>query len=153
MEERDAEPRRLTTARKWLRTLLAGLMVAMGVLHFATPDPFVAIVPDYLPNPRALVLVSGAFEIAGGVGLLIPRVRSAAGWGLIALYVAVFPANVWMATQGVQPEGMTLPPAVAWGRLPLQAVFIAWAWWVSRPDPDGRVGQDRASGPSGSETR
>lgn len=127
---------RLRVALRWL---LAVQMVAIGALHFIAPDPFVAIVPDYLPEPLLLVWVSGVFEILGGVGLLVPRTRAAAGWGLIALYIAVFPANVWMATEGIAPEGMEVAPALAWGRLPLQIVFIAWAWWVSRPDSRGET--------------
>ena len=128
-------PARAAGLRAGLRLLLAGLMIAVGVLHFVRPDPFVMIVPAYLPWPLGLVLISGVFEILGGVGLLLARTRSAAGWGLIALYLAVFPANVWMATEGIQPPGLELSPAAAWARLPFQAVLIAWAWWVSRPDP------------------
>ncbi|MFV8753242.1 DoxX family protein [Nannocystaceae bacterium ST9] len=120
--------------RSGLRWLLAALMVLAGVMHFVKPEPFLAIMPDYLPWHLALVLISGVFEILGGVGLLIPRTRVAAGWGLIALFVAVFPANVWMATEGIQPEGLELSPTMAWARLPLQLVLIALAWWVSRPD-------------------
>ncbi len=121
--------------RSGLRFLLAALMVIIGVLHFINPEPFVMIVPDYLPWPMGLVLISGVFEVLGGIGLLVPRTRVAAGWGLIALYLAVLPANVWMATQGIQPPGLEVEPWMAWARLPFQLVFIAWAWWVSRPDP------------------
>src|SRR5271168_1753305 len=80
-----------------LRTLLAAGMMAIGVLHFANPAPFVHIVPAWLPAPLALVYISGFFEFLGGAGLLVPRVRRAAAWGLVALYVAVFPANLNMA--------------------------------------------------------
>jgi uncharacterized membrane protein len=120
--------------RTVLRWVLAVMMVVVGVLHFVKPEPFVMIVPDYLPWPLALVWISGVFELLGGVGLLIEKTRRAAGYGLIALYVAVFPANVWMATEGIQPPGMELDPVWAWARLPLQAVLIAWAWWACRPD-------------------
>jgi len=75
---------------------LAAAMVAIGVLHFVRPKPFVRIVPKYLPAPLTLVYVSGFFEILGGIGLLIPETRVWAAWGLIALYVAVFPANINM---------------------------------------------------------
>ena len=84
-------------ARVVLRILLAAGMMVTGVLHFVRPEGFVAIVPSYLPAPYVLVLVSGFFEVLGGAGLLVPRVRRAASLGLIALYVAVFPANVNMA--------------------------------------------------------
>lgn len=109
---------------------LAALFVAAGVAHFAMPDVYVRAVPPSLPYPRALVLVSGAFELLGGVGLLVPRLRVAAAWGLIALLVAVFPANVHMA---LHPEEFPrLPPAALWARLPFQAVLVAWAYWLTQ---------------------
>jgi uncharacterized membrane protein len=115
-----------------LRVLLAVAMIAIGLVHFLAPGGFVRIVPEWLPAPLVLVLVSGFFEIAGGVGLLIPAVRRAAGLGLIALYLAVFPANIHMAMSDVQPTGFHIPEAILWARLPFQALFIAWAWWCSR---------------------
>ena len=72
-------------------------MVAIGVLHFVRVDDFARTIPAWLPSARALVWVSGACEIAGGLGLLHRRTRRAAAWGLVALYVAVFPANLNMA--------------------------------------------------------
>lgn len=117
-----------------MRLLLAVVMVGIGVLHFVDPDPFIAIMPPYLPSPRALVLLSGFFEIAGGLGLLWKRVRRAAGLGLVALYIAVFPANLHMALHHLS-LGPTTPPAWAlWARLPLQLVLIFWALRVSRSD-------------------
>jgi uncharacterized membrane protein len=111
-----------------MRTVLATIMIGIGTLHFLLPGPFVSIVPAWLPAPYALVIVSGFFEILGGVGLLIPRVRRAASYGLVALYVAVFPANVNMV---VHPElGRGIPEWSLWARLPLQVVLIAWALWV-----------------------
>jgi uncharacterized membrane protein len=112
-----------------LRLLLAALMIAAGVLHFAFPAPYVRIVPALLPAPLALVYVSGAFEILGGVGLLVAATRRWAAWGLVALFVAVFPANVNMAVHRIGFDG---PPWVLWARLPLQAVLVAWAWWFTR---------------------
>jgi uncharacterized membrane protein len=114
------------------RVTLAAAMVAIGILHFARPAPFVAIVPPYLPAPLLLVWVSGFFEIAGGVGLLVARVHRLAAWGLVALYVAVFPANVHMAVHEVRPEGMEVSTSLLWLRLPLQIVPIALAVWLSR---------------------
>jgi len=113
-----------------LRWLLAVTVVGSGTLHFARPDVFLKIVPDWLPAPRALVLVSGFFEILGGLGLLVKRTRRAAGWGLMALFAAVFPANVHMATHRIYTDN----PWILWGRLPFQAVLIAWAWWYTRPE-------------------
>ncbi len=116
-----------------LRALLAAGMVYVGVRHFVDPAPFVAIVPEGLPAPGALVAISGACEIAGGAGLLVPFTRRAAAWGLIALYVAVFPANVNMAVNNL-PFGGAHRPFLLWLRLPLQFVLIAWAWWLAQPD-------------------
>jgi uncharacterized membrane protein len=117
-----------------LRYLLALGMMAIGVLHFVNPEPFVQIVPASLPVPLALVYVSGFFEFLGGAGLLVPRVRRAAAWGLVALYIAVFPANVNMAIHHIalSPDHPT-PTSLLWARLPLQAVLVAWAWWYTRP--------------------
>ena len=116
-----------------MRFLLSLLMVSIGVLHLLKPDKFVAIVPDWLPAPRLLVAVSGVFEILGGLGLLVKRVRRAAAWGLVALFIAVFPANVNMAVNKIFTDN----PWILWGRLPFQAVLIAWAWWFTRPDTKG----------------
>jgi uncharacterized membrane protein len=110
---------------------MAILFISAGITHFAKPDIFVHIVPPFLPYPLALVLISGFFEIAGGLGLLVPTLRRAAGIGLIALLVAVYPANIYMAMSGV-PFGETHVPW--WGhaiRLPLQFVMIALVYWVA----------------------
>jgi uncharacterized membrane protein len=114
------------------RYLLAGLMILAGVMHFADAGPFVRIVPDYLPAPLALVYISGFFEILGGVGLLIPSISRAAAWGLIALYIAVFPANVHMAIHQIPLGDTPPPPILLWLRLPLQLLLIYWAWRYTR---------------------
>lgn len=118
-----------------LRALLAIAMIGVGVLHFVSPDPFVRIVPSWLPAPLFLVYVSGVIEIAFGAALLIPKARKAAGLGLIALYIAVFPANINMAVNRISFDDGPPPPDWAlWLRLPFQVVFIAWAFWASRDD-------------------
>jgi len=123
------------TRRARLRYVLAAAMVTVGVLHFVATGWFVQIVPAVLPAPAALVLVSGAFEILGGVGLLVPRARRAASIGLVLLYVAVFPANINMIVDPRASHGAA--PWLLWARLPLQALFIAWALYVGRdPRPD-----------------
>jgi uncharacterized membrane protein len=116
-----------------LRVLLATFMVTAGVLHFATPAPFVKIMPSYLPYHLELVYISGFFEILGGIGLLVPPVSRAAAWGLVALFIAVFPANVNMAVNQIHLDGIPDSPVLYWARLPLQAVLIAWAWWYTKP--------------------
>ena len=106
-------------------------MTGVGVLHFTSPEPFVRIVPAALPAPLVLVYLSGIAEIAGGIGILIPALRRAAGLGLIALYVAVFPANINMAWNQLSLGNDSLPTWALWMRLPFQFVFIAWAYWVA----------------------
>lgn len=113
--------------------LLALLFSFAGVMHFVKPDIFMRAMPAYLPYQLELVFISGAFEILGGVGLLAPypKLRRAAGFGLIALLVAVFPANINMA---LNPQLFKeIAPIVLYGRLPLQLVLILWVYWASRP--------------------
>ncbi len=107
-------------------------MTLAGALHLADPGPFVRIVPDYLPAPLALVYISGFFEILGGMGLLIPALQRKAAWGLIALYVAVFPANLYMAIHQISLGDTPAPPALLWLRLPMQLLLIAWAYRYTR---------------------
>jgi uncharacterized membrane protein len=128
---------RLARLKRPLLFPMAAAYVVAGVAHFVAPDGFVQIVPPFLPAPLLLVSLSGAAEIALGLGVLHPRTRRLAAWGLIALLVAVFPANVYMATSGVVVTGTPLgtldpSPLVRWGRLPFQPVLIAWAWWYTR---------------------
>ena len=116
------------------RPLPLGLFfVAAGLVHFIRPAMYEAIVPAALPAKRELVYASGVAEIAGGLGVLHPRTRRAAGWWLIATLVAVFPANVSMALRAEEHD--RLPEPLLWLRLPLQAPLIWWAWRVAaRPD-------------------
>lgn len=95
-----------------------------GANHFMNPAPYLAMMPPWLPVPGLLVIVSGIAEMAGGLGVLIPPLRRAAAWGLIALLVAVFPANLHVALHGW--PGVDFPPWVLWLRLPFQLLFI-WA--------------------------
>ncbi len=112
--------------KKTGRYLLVNLFLGAGLMHFVAPRTYVAIVPPFLPWPEALVTISGAAEILGGLGLLTERWRRAAAYGLIALLVAVFPANIYMAMRG-----MMLPAWALWARLPLQFVLI-WATYRVR---------------------
>lgn len=120
----------MRTLKLTLRLVLGVLMVFVGVLHFTKTDFFIAIMPPYLPLHRELVLLSGAIEIALGIALLIPRTAQLAGLGCIALYIAVFPANIHMA---MHPELFPdISPTALYIRLPIQGVLIAWAWWCTR---------------------
>jgi uncharacterized membrane protein len=109
------------------RILLAVFFVFAGVMHFLKPRAYLAIMPPYIPEPLAMVYISGACEIMGGLAVLVPALRVWAGYGLVALLIAVFPANIHMALNNVQPKGWSLPAWVLWARLPLQGVLI---WWV-----------------------
>jgi uncharacterized membrane protein len=122
----------LSTAQKVGLVLAAMLYVAAGALHFLKTDFYLKIMPPYIPWHLAMVLISGFFEILGGLGLLYPRTRRAAAWGLVALLLAVFPANLYMATNPIEAGAATIAPAIRWGRLPLQALLIVWVLWCTR---------------------
>ena len=123
------------------RYVMGGVYTFAGIMHFVAPSFYVQIIPDYLEplGPMLLVYLSGVAEIVCGVGLFIPKTRRLAAWATIALLVAVFPANLYMATHNVQIQGlpswMEQPGTVGrWMRLPFQAVFIWWAWLFTKPD-------------------
>jgi uncharacterized membrane protein len=107
--------------------------IVAGALHFIKPAPYLRIMPQYVPWHPAMVGISGAFEILGGLGLLVPSTRGAAAWGLVVLLVAVFPANVYMALHPVEAGAASIAPVLRWGRLPIQAVLIWWLLWCTRP--------------------
>ena len=109
----------------------AALFFTAGVLHFAMPAFFDRIVPPWVPNARLATYVSGAFEIAGAIGLLVPATRVAAAWGLVALLAVVFPANVHMLNQARAADASVGYVAGLWLRLPLQPLLIWWVWRVA----------------------
>jgi uncharacterized membrane protein len=112
--------------------LFAALFVASGIDHFVVTGAYLKIMPPYLPFPRVLVLLSGAFELALGVMLLIPRTSRLAAWGLVTLLVAVFPANIYLYQH---QEILPLPPIAHLLRLPLQGLLILWAYTYTRKSP------------------
>ncbi|MBL8206895.1 MAG: DoxX family protein [Blastocatellia bacterium] len=115
-----------------LKYLLCAFFVGAGVMHFVKPEFFLKIMPPYLPWHLGLVYVSGIFEIVLGILVIIPKYTRLAAWGLIALLIAVFPANIYLAMNPqIMPDAS---PTVHLIRLPFQLVFIAWAWWFTRPD-------------------
>lgn len=113
-----------------LRVLLAVFFVLAGANHFRRPELYLGIMPPYLPFPLGLIYLSGALEIAGGAGVLVPATRTVAGIVLIVTLVAVLPANLHMALNDIQPPGWHLPACVLWARLPFQLVLIGWVWWT-----------------------
>ena len=110
------------------------VMVAAGANHFINPPPYLGMMPAELPESWHLPLVylSGVFEVLGGLGLILPATRRFAAWGLIALFIAVFPANLNMALNHLPLGKDPIPTWVLWARLPLQLVFIAWAYSIAR---------------------
>ena len=121
---------RIKTASK---VLLAIFLVGAGTTHFVNPDFFLKIMPPHLPWHLPLVYLSGCFEIALGLLLLVPRFSRFAAWGIVALLIAVFPANIYLYQhQDLLPAS----PLVHLLRLPLQAVFILWAYWYTKPNDE-----------------
>ncbi|MEO9593091.1 DoxX family protein [Rhodopirellula bahusiensis] len=121
--------RLIDVCRVGLMWLLALLFTAAGLNHFVSPGFYVRMIPEGWPNPLMLVHVSGVFEVIGGVGLLVPRLRTLAGWGLVALLIAVFPANIYMALNPERYDAFSQAGLLA--RLPVQGVLIALVWWVA----------------------
>lgn len=105
--------------------LQALVYVVAGLNHFINPKTYLAIMPPYIPAHQLLVNLSGIAEVALGLGLLFPATRSLAAWGLVLLLIAVFPANVYMATAD---RFSSIPMWIKWGRLPLQGLLIWWAY-------------------------
>lgn len=119
----------------WPQRLLSVAFITAGLLHFLRPEYYEQIMPDYLPAHRELVLISGAAEIAGGIGVAFAQTRRAAGVWLVALLLLVFPANINMA---LHPERFaSIAPALLWARLPLQGLMI---WWILRATRGRRRG-------------
>jgi uncharacterized membrane protein len=125
-----------TTRDRAAVAMCVGFLVT-GVMHFTTVERFIAMMPPWVPWHRELVYVSGALEILGAMGLLVPATRRWAGYGLAALLVAVFPANLHIVLSGASVEGLPQGAWYYWLRLPFQFVFIAWALWVARGPSQG----------------
>ncbi len=110
--------------QKIARVAAAVLYVSAGVMHFLFPAGYAKIIPPFFPAPLMLVYISGVAEIAGGLGLVIRKWQRMAAWGLVALLIAVFPANIYMASQSPQLW-------ILWARLPLQFLLIWWVLWCT----------------------
>ena len=123
----------MTRVKTISKYVLAIFMISAGVMHFVNPDFYMKIMPPYLPLHKELVFLSGVCEVALGVLLLVPKWSRWAAWGIIALLIAVFPANIYVFQN---QEVLPAPPMVHLLRLPLQAVFILWAYWHTRPNDD-----------------
>jgi uncharacterized membrane protein len=114
---------------------LAGFFAFAGAMHFVIPRSYEAIMPPSLPRHREAVVLSGVAEIAGGAAVLAQPTRRFARWWLLALLLAVFPANVHMAVNPEQVKGLDLnkiPRWALWARLPLQPLAMLWVWRATR---------------------
>ena len=112
------------------RTALAAFFSCAGILHFVRPRPYEAIVPPPFPK-RESVAISGVAEVVGAIAVLHPATRQAGRWWLLALLLAIFPANVWMAISPEKVPGLNLrkmPRWMLWARLPLQPAAMLWVW-------------------------
>jgi uncharacterized membrane protein len=116
--------------------VLAAFFTFTGVMHFVIPKQYEATVPGYIPiSAHDAVVYSGYAEIAGALAVIPPATRGLARWWLIALLVAVFPANVHMAVNPEQIRGLDLervPRWALWARLPFQPLMIWWVWKAAR---------------------
>lgn len=138
----SATPDRHSALRDRLRVGLGVFFIVAGLAHFVMPGVYETMMPPWLPAPAALIAISGVAEIAGGIGVLTPRFRRPAAWGLIALLIAIFPANLHVAVDGTAGDAFSaatgdLPRALLLLRLPFQAVFIVWVWWTCLRPPAG----------------
>ncbi|MEP6731978.1 MAG: DoxX family protein [bacterium] len=112
-------------------SIIAAIFMTSGVLHLVKPALFMSIMPPWLPAPRALVLISGVCEMLGAIGILLQATRVSAAWGLIALLVAVFPANIQMLINAHERHMSTAWQAALVARLPLQVALIYWIHHVA----------------------
>ena len=112
------------------RGALALFFIVAGAMHFITPAPYLASMPSYIPWHAALVALSGVAEILGGLGVCFRSTRRMSGWCLIALLIAVFPANIHAVSTGMVLGGHDLPRWVLWARLAFQPLFIVWVYRV-----------------------
>ena len=114
------------------RVIVGVTAISVAALHVVFYRPLAAIVPDYLPAHRELVVASGALAAVGGVGVLIPAAQRVAAWGLVAWLIAVYPANVWMVQHADRYR--MAPEWMLWARLPFQVPMVWFAWrYTSRP--------------------
>ncbi len=105
---------------------MAGMYIAAGIPHFWKPKAYLKIMPSYLPYHLELVYLSGALEIIFGALLLFPATQVIGAWGIIAVLIGVFPANIDMV---VNYKGKKFWPRILlWSRLPIQLWLIYWAW-------------------------
>ncbi|MGC2658333.1 MAG: DoxX family protein [Bryobacteraceae bacterium] len=130
----DLTEHKMIWPKRVLLVLASVTFLFSGILHFTKTSLYLKIMPPYIPWHLGMVQISGACEIVGALGLLLPSTRRLAAWGLVALLIAVFPANLYMAANPVKTGVAGIPAVIRWGRLPLQLVLISWVLWCSKAD-------------------
>jgi uncharacterized membrane protein len=120
-----------------VRLLLAALFLFAGTIHLRNPELFVPVMPPWIPFHLPCILISGVFELLGGLGLLVPwrPIQFLTGWSLTLLLIAVFPANIYMAVANVKVHGFPAHAWMGWARLPLQPLLIVAVLWVTNVWP------------------
>jgi len=130
----------MSTPKRILLWVMAVFYIVAGLMHFIRPDFYMPMMPPYLPWHAGLIFLSGVAELVLGIAILIPSLRPLAGWGIIALLIAIFPANLHIALYNVpvfgNPEGAGI---WNWVRLPIQLLLIWWAWWYTQPEGERTV--------------
>lgn len=125
----------MTRLKRLLLWVMGIFYLVAGVNHFLHTDFYMPMMPPYLPWHRELVYLSGLAEMVLGAAVLIPALRVVAAWGIIALLMAILPANIHIALHDVPLGGAAQGAGIwNWVRLPFQGVFIAWAWWYTRAE-------------------
>lgn len=119
----------MVLALPWHQYLMGTLYLLAGINHFRNPRLYLKIIPPYFPDPKLLNKIAGIAEIILGIGLCIPQFSPVAAWGIIALLIAIFPANLFMFTN--KKAGMGLPKIILFIRLPLQIVLMVWAYYYT----------------------
>jgi uncharacterized membrane protein len=120
----------LKLLKQFLKYLFGLMFILAGANHFIKPEFYLPMMPPYIPAHELMVILSGIAEMILGLLLLVPKVSRLAAWGLVALLIAVFPANLHMALHSEQfPD---IPQMGLWIRLPIQGVMIWWAWLYTR---------------------
>lgn len=131
------------TGPTFSRSMLTVFFVMAGTSHLLAPPAYLTIMPPYLPWPSQLVALSGIAEILGGLGVLLAPTRKWAGWGLIVLLIAVFPANVQALSTGMIVHGYQVPIWMLWLRLPFQLVLLGWVYRACLRAAYSRVKHDK----------
>ncbi len=119
---------------KTIARITMGIVFMLAAsLHFTASEVELKLIPTFLPLRHEALYITGVFEFLGGLGLFVPneKVRRASAWGLVALLIVIFPANVYQAVKNIQLGGFMNSRIYQWGRLPFQAVFIWWALWCT----------------------